>query len=572
VFSIIICEKGGAERRETFEQPEVTVGRVQGNDLMLPKGNVSKRHCKLQFSAGRFIVVDQNSTNGTYVNRRRISQETAVREGDRIYVGDFVLRLEAADVAAAPEAAIPTGPSTEEPLEPSAVLDALVSAPRGSLVEQNYPAEPPPRGAAAAAAALVASSQEHVIGAVRFLVERVSAKLEARLLDRELTDEVLRRVERLVDEVYAALRSEQGGAYADELVVKSAARAELLELGPLGALLDDPSVSEVTVGGGGLIVVHRGQEVVRTGLPFCASRSVDRALSRLCRQEGRPVIESERVVHRELPSLGFDLDALPALSSPSGALMRLRRRDRVVVSLDDLVQAGTLSRTMSTFLTHCVQARANVLVVGARGSGAGELLSAFAAAAEPDRVLAVADEEEFASVGGTVMTLNAEGVPDLRELLCAIPRFPTHRLMVDGFRGERAVATLSAICDGAEGAIACLRARTIEKGLAQLVSQVGLLGAGRDRSVAEALLACFDVVVEVARLRDGRSRVLRISELALTEPGIVGEDIFDFVVERTANGGFLEGTFRVTGRTPHIASELKGKGSRIDLGMFSRPS
>jgi len=74
----------------------VSVGRVRGNDLVLSKGNVSKRHARLTQKDGRFVVVDQNSTNGTYVNRQRIVQATIVREGDRIYIGDFVLRIEEA--------------------------------------------------------------------------------------------------------------------------------------------------------------------------------------------------------------------------------------------------------------------------------------------------------------------------------------------------------------------------------------------------------------------------------------------------------------------------------------------
>ena len=102
MFAIVISEKGGAERREVFERPEISVGRVQGNDLMLPKGNVSKRHARLIFRDSRFIVTDLNSTNGTYVNRRRISQATIVREGDRIYIGDFVLRIEMPDGASEP--------------------------------------------------------------------------------------------------------------------------------------------------------------------------------------------------------------------------------------------------------------------------------------------------------------------------------------------------------------------------------------------------------------------------------------------------------------------------------------
>src|SRR5258706_7933623 len=94
MYSVIISEKGGAERRESFDRTEISVGRVQGNDLMLPKGNVSKRHARLLFRDGRFIVTDLKSTNGTYVNGRKIAQATIVREGDKIYIGDFVLKLD----------------------------------------------------------------------------------------------------------------------------------------------------------------------------------------------------------------------------------------------------------------------------------------------------------------------------------------------------------------------------------------------------------------------------------------------------------------------------------------------
>jgi pilus assembly protein CpaF len=113
MFTIIISEKGGAERRETFDKNEINVGRVQGNDLMLPKGNVSKHHARLLFRDGRFIVTDLKSTNGTYVNGRKISQATIVREGDKIYIGDFVLRLETAQAGASPDASYQSPPGED---------------------------------------------------------------------------------------------------------------------------------------------------------------------------------------------------------------------------------------------------------------------------------------------------------------------------------------------------------------------------------------------------------------------------------------------------------------------------
>src|SRR5436190_22607076 len=108
MFAIIVHEKGGAERREVFDAAELSVGRVQGNELMLPKGNVSKRHARLLYRDGRFIVTDLKSTNGTYVNGRKIAQATIVREGDKIYIGDFVLRIETTSSSAGAQAPSPS--------------------------------------------------------------------------------------------------------------------------------------------------------------------------------------------------------------------------------------------------------------------------------------------------------------------------------------------------------------------------------------------------------------------------------------------------------------------------------
>jgi pilus assembly protein CpaF len=93
VFSIVITEKGGAQRQLDFEGPEISVGRLEDNDICLPKNNVSKHHARLVFKDDRYVLVDQKSTNGTYVNGRRISAPMVVRKGDKIYIGDFILTL-----------------------------------------------------------------------------------------------------------------------------------------------------------------------------------------------------------------------------------------------------------------------------------------------------------------------------------------------------------------------------------------------------------------------------------------------------------------------------------------------
>ena len=171
MFAIIISEKGGAERRESFDKNEINVGRVQGNDLMLPKGNVSKHHARLLFRDGRFIVTDLKSTNGTYVNGRKIAQATIVREGDKIYIGDFVLRLETNGAAAAvsqeptagaeeesirtvarDQAAPPGRPPAPLPNPPAVTLKAPTHPPGAPPPRpQNVSNPPPPLGAPLAA-------------------------------------------------------------------------------------------------------------------------------------------------------------------------------------------------------------------------------------------------------------------------------------------------------------------------------------------------------------------------------------------------------------------------------------
>src|SRR5262249_38829223 len=103
MFAIVVNEKGGEQKRLEFDKPEVTIGRVQGNDIILPKGNVSKRHSRIVLKDGKFIIVDLKSTNGTYVNGRKITAPLVVKAAAKISIGDCTPSLEglAGAVAAA---------------------------------------------------------------------------------------------------------------------------------------------------------------------------------------------------------------------------------------------------------------------------------------------------------------------------------------------------------------------------------------------------------------------------------------------------------------------------------------
>ena len=94
MINLTITEKGGETNALSFDKDEVMIGRVQGNDIVLAKGNISKRHTKILSAQGHLTVTDMRSTNGTYVNGRKITEPTPVKGGDKIFVGDFLIVLE----------------------------------------------------------------------------------------------------------------------------------------------------------------------------------------------------------------------------------------------------------------------------------------------------------------------------------------------------------------------------------------------------------------------------------------------------------------------------------------------
>src|SRR3954468_19645532 len=98
-FSVILTEKGGATQRLDFESEEITIGRIDENDICLPKGNISKKHTKIVVKDGKVIVLDLKSTNGTYVNGKKLAGPQVISATDKVYIGDFILNVEPPDSA-----------------------------------------------------------------------------------------------------------------------------------------------------------------------------------------------------------------------------------------------------------------------------------------------------------------------------------------------------------------------------------------------------------------------------------------------------------------------------------------
>jgi pilus assembly protein CpaF len=570
-FTIVIHEKGGAERREVFESSELTVGRVQGNDIMLPKGNVSKKHARLLYRDGRFIVTDLNSTNGTYVNRRRIAQATIVREGDRIYVGDFVLRVEppaetsqsfdssSVSRASSPEAASSEGAAPT----PSAVPSDMPGRPTSVSIDLATPA------------ASTRNTLDEGFGEptalheiVADLVGKVAERLSRQELERVADAALRQRVEQLMHEVWAGLEREAGSLDAERIL--SAARAELVDFGPLGEFLKDTAVAEVGVQRHDRVTVVRSgrSAVVEPG--FSSEAALLWTLHRLCEQSGTPFRAEETLLERRLPD-GMSLYAVVGSAAPGGTLLVLRRARRATLTLEELVRRGTVSRAMATLLQHAIAARMNVLVVGPRDGGTQTLLGALALAAVEGAPIWISDSgtPPFSAMA----TLDpGQPLERLRKAVAVASRLPGARLIADLSTAALAAAVLDTIAEGVDGVVASRTAPTLERGLARLAAEIVVVSPSLTGLATRDLVASsFDLAVEIVQLRDGRYRVLRIAEVVgVSGDGIQTSDIFSFVVDKTVAGGAIEGSFMPSGTAPRLAETLKARGTPLEAALFVR--
>jgi len=606
VFAVVISEKGGAERREAFEQLEISVGRVQGNDLMLPKGNVSKRHARLMLRDNRFIVTDLNSTNGTYVNRRRISQATIVREGDRIYIGDFVLRIEPSDGSGeaesgsgnSPEADADSGTASRDsadtpgrspeslvprvpgpPRVPSGAraqlpfaepVDRELSRPiRAAAPEPSRPSIRTPRRVAASHPDNDALSYRVALG---MLVERIESALDPGELEGERVG-LASRVSQLLAEHSSHLRAEgRLPTNVDIDVLLSHARAELLGAGPFGALLDDPSVAEVVASRFDSVVVVRDQEESRVEPPFTSEAALQRAVRRLCEQASAPIRNEEEVIERRIAG-GALLTAAFAPTSVRGTVVVIRKLREVRSMLDDLVRRGMASAPLASFLEQCVAARVNLLVTGPRDAGTSRVVSALcAAAAGAQHVLVQRTSEVVPAEDATIFSAagDSKQAPRLVALGALIPGA---RLVVELVSPELSESLLAAVASGVEGAIGVAYASSMRRALARVPADLMAAHPGLAAHAArEWVAATFDIIVELGRLADGRSRVLSVSEVSGTRGDeIATQEIFSFMVENTSPGGQVQGKFAASGAVPRVAAELRSRGVAVDMSLFGRP-
>ncbi len=323
--------------------------------------------------------------------------------------------------------------------------------------------------------------------------------------------------------VAAALRDE-GLVLGDDAVLDLVRllRQELVGLGPLEPLVLDPTTTDVLVNAPDAVWVDRGRGLERVDVRLGTEADVRRLAQRLAATAGRRLDDAAPHVDAQLPG-GVRFHAVLAPVAVDSTVISLRVPSRQALTLEAMVQRGTMDDETAALLRDMVRARLAFLVSGGTGSGKTTLLSALLGAVpHTDRIVVVEDSTELAPAHPHVVRLQSRlanvegsGAVSSRDLVRQALRMRPDRLIVGEVRGAEVVDLLAAMNTGHEGGAGTVHANAAEDVPARLEA-LGLM-AGLDRPALHALLgAGVDAVMHLGRRPTGQ-RVL--TGLHLLEPG-----------------------------------------------------
>jgi pilus assembly protein CpaF len=317
--------------------------------------------------------------------------------------------------------------------------------------------------------------------------------------------------------------------------------------------------------------VSKGGILTMASTAFSSDDAFRRVVERLVAPTGQTISDTHPLVDVRLRD-GSRLAAAVPPVSVRGACLTLRKPKTSGQSLTDLVGKGALSAEMGEFLNTCIQARRNIVVCGAPGSGKSNLLSALATASpDGERIVSVEEVAEMSLAREDWIALEAKpsegngATPvDLTALLRGALRMRPDRLVVGDVRGGEALELVQAMASSADGTVAVVAGEGARGALGRLTSMARLGAPGASLHALRELVACaVDVVVHVARYADGVYRVASIEEvIGAGEDGFHAQELFAY------RGTAEDGGFSAAGVVPAFYAELEARGIAADTAIF----
>lgn len=403
-------------------------------------------------------------------------------------------------------------------------------------------------------------------------------QLNLSIIDKIEASELRREMNQLVTDYLTENNQPLSNAELNEIL--DDLMHEVLGLGPLEPLLEDPSVNDILVNSHENVYVERAGMLEKTNIRFRDERHLLRVIDKIVSRIGRRIDESQPWVDARLED-GSRVNAIIRPCAVDGPSMSIRKFSAKPLTIDRLVSFGAMSQDAATMMEAVVGARLNVLISGGTGSGKTTMLNALSSFIDHrQRIVTIEDAAELQLQQDHVVRLetrpsNAEGsgAVSQRDLVRNALRMRPDRVIIGEVRGGECIDMLQAMNTGHDGSMTTIHANTPRDALGRIEQMVTMSGIDFPmHSIRGQVSSAIHVVLQVSRLSDGRRRVTSISELTGMEGEIVTmQEIYRFRKTGKGEDGEVLGEFEPTGIRPTFIEELEAAGYQIDRDVFMAP-
>jgi pilus assembly protein CpaF len=352
---------------------------------------------------------------------------------------------------------------------------------------------------------------------------------------------------------------------------------EMTGYGPIEPLLKDPTVTDILINTHRLCFVERFGKLQETKVHFKDEAHLLRIISKIVAGVGRRIDESSPMVDARLPD-GSRVNVAIKPIAIDGPLVSIRKFAERALSMERLVEVGTIRPPIVDVLRAAVRGRVSLVISGGTGSGKTTMLNALSSYIPSDeRLITIEDAAELQLQQVHVGRLetrppNAEGRGEIRqrELVKNALRMRPDRIIIGECRGEEAFDMLQAMNTGHEGSMTTVHANSPRDALKRLEQMVTMAGmTSTVGSIRSQIASAITIVMQLQRLPDGKRRVVSVSEITgVEDEEIQIQDVYRFVKEHADETGNIHGTFRATGVRPNFMKELKAYGIDLPASHF----
>ena len=357
--------------------------------------------------------------------------------------------------------------------------------------------------------------------------QEIRGELMKRLdLSRELTDE---EILELIDRMILEDLREEGLSLSQKTGLRQRLFHSVRKLDVLQDLLDDNSVTEIMVNGPDHIFVEQDGKVRRWNRSFTSMEKLEDVIQQIVGRCNRIVNEASPIVDARLEN-GARVNVVIAPVALNGPILTIRRFSDRPITMEKLLQLGSLTRECAEFLKKLVQARYSILIGGGTGSGKTTFLGALSEyIPKHERIITIEDNAELRLQGIENLVrleakaANLEGGRDItiRDLIKSALRMRPDRILVGEVRAEEAIDMLQALNTGHEGSLTTAHANSTKDMLSRLETMV-LMGMDLPlEAIRRQIASGLDILVHLGRMRDHSRKVLEITEVLGYENGEV---------------------------------------------------